>query len=63
MRYLLGADIGSTSMKIVLADENGEIIAGEGESYEISGKNAFEAELDADTYWKEIGRASCRGRV
>lgn len=51
MRYLIGADIGTTSMKIILLNERGEVILSLGENYELSRRNSLEAELDGDTYW------------
>ena len=65
-RYLLGFDVGSSSVKASLTDvDNGEIVAAafypDHEAPIMAVKTGW-AEQDPQMWW-EIGRASCRERV
>ena len=41
MRYLLGADFGTTSLKACVFDENGNLVASESAQYELITKGEF----------------------
>ena len=56
MNYLLGIDVGTTSMKGILIDENGKTICLVSESYNLITQSKFEVEIDAYSYWEAFKR-------
>ena len=52
MNYLLGIDIGTTSMKGMLIDENGKKVSLVNENYNLITQSKFEVEVDACSYWE-----------
>lgn len=51
MKYLLGADVGTTSLKMVLFDENGNEIKSLSKDYTL-GVSGDRVEFDAEKYWE-----------
>jgi len=52
MKYLLGIDAGTTSMKGMLIDEYGNKVCLASENYDLITQSKFEVEIHAETYWK-----------
>lgn len=51
MSYLLGVDVGTTSVKCVLFNQKGEVIASSRSEYELSMPQPGFVEVEAETYW------------
>ncbi|NMB96060.1 MAG: hypothetical protein GYA02_05555, partial [Clostridiaceae bacterium] len=51
MNYLLGIDIGTTSMKGMLIDEYGKKLCLASENYNLTTLGRFEVEINAERYW------------
>lgn len=51
MLHLMGVDLGTTSMKIVLFDERNKMIASSRQEYKLITPSPTIVELDAQTYW------------
>jgi len=54
MSYLLGIDLGTTSVKCVLFDQGGGIVASGRSEYELSMPRPEYVEVEAETYWKAM---------
>lgn len=54
MSYLLGIDLGTTSVKCVLFDQKGEIVASGRSEYELSMPRPEFVEVEAETYWSAL---------
>jgi len=54
MSYLLGVDAGTTSIKCVLFDRKGKVIASGRSEYELSMPQPDFVEVDAETYWNAL---------
>jgi len=54
MSYLLGVDAGTTSIKCVLFDQNGKVIASGRSEYELSMLQPEFVEVEAETYWNAL---------
>lgn len=57
MSYLLGVDLGTTSVKCVLFDQKGRVVASGMSEYELSLPQSGFVEAEAETYWNAL-RAS-----
>ncbi|NLE43518.1 MAG: hypothetical protein GX620_02250 [Chloroflexi bacterium] len=51
MTYLLGVDVGTTAVKVVVFDDQGLEIGSASEEYKLLTPSDVEVELDADVYW------------
>ena len=51
MSYLMGIDVGTTSVKCVLFDQKGRVIASRNSEYELSMPQPDFVEVQAETYW------------
>jgi len=54
MSYLLGIDLGTTSVKCVLFDQEGRIVASGRSEYELSMPKPEFVEVEAETYWNAL---------
>jgi len=52
MSYLLGVDVGTTSVKCVLFDRSGKVMASGRSEYELSTPRPDFVEAEAETYWQ-----------
>lgn len=57
MRYLLGADLGTTAIKVGLFAESGELVAEATENYNLLYPEPLWVEQEADAYWQAFSRA------
>ncbi|RKY58902.1 MAG: hypothetical protein DRP94_05020 [Candidatus Latescibacterota bacterium] len=53
-RYLLGVDVGTTALKVILFARNGEIVKGAVREYELSTPSPHHVECDPETYWESL---------
>lgn len=54
MKYLLGIDLGTSSLRTVLIDAGGKILGMAGEEYRISVPRAEWAEQEPETWWRAV---------
>ncbi|TLM98066.1 hypothetical protein FDZ71_17625, partial [bacterium] len=57
LSYLLGIDLGTTSVKCVLFDREGGIVASGRCEYELSMPKPEFVEVDAETYWNALRKS------
>jgi len=60
MKYLIGIDAGTTSMKGILIDEYGNKVCLASENYSLITQNKFEVEIQAETYWEAFKKIISR---
>lgn len=57
---VLGIDLGTSSVKVVLTDADGALLAGAGADYPVSRPKAGWAETDPEEWWRGIRRATAQ---
>jgi xylulokinase len=57
MSYLLGIDAGTTSIKCVLFDKKGKVVALSKSEYELSMPQPDYVEVEAETYWNSLKKS------
>ncbi len=57
MSYLLGVDVGTTSVKCVLFDQEGNVAASRSCEYELSMPQPESVEVEAETYWNAFRKS------
>jgi len=57
LSYLLGIDVGTTSLKCVLFDQKGKALASYGSEYEVSMPQPEFMEVDVEDYWKAFKKS------
>jgi len=50
--YLIGLDLGTTSIKALLLSSHGEVIATSGEEYALEYGSGETCEVEAEIYWE-----------
>ena len=56
MAYLLGIDAGTSSLKVALFDDSGQVIFDSDEEYELLQPQTDQVELDVRVYWATCAR-------
>lgn len=56
MPYLMGIDLGTSSVRAMIIRENGDIVATEGESYDVNIPQPRHAEQDPHMWWEKASR-------
>ncbi|MBN1836685.1 MAG: hypothetical protein JW820_12595 [Spirochaetales bacterium] len=57
MKYVLGADLGTTAIKAALFDEQGRTVATSTREYSLNTPSPLEVELDPEVYWQAFKAA------
>lgn len=52
MRYVISLDLGTSSFKVALFDEEGRLVSSSTQEYSLLTPDALSVELDVDSYWK-----------
>jgi len=52
--YLLGIDVGTTALKVILFSHDGEIVAGAVREYELSTPSPHHVECSPENYWESL---------